>query len=154
MSPGTGLATAAEYLHAGLSVIPARVDEKRPTLLKWDDYQQRLPSATEVQRWFANGAAFYVVAGAVSGNLEMVDFDFKAELWPSWCELVDMEAPGLRDRLVIERSQSGGRHAVYRCEATIPGNQKLAQRIIPTPNGDEIDIGGKKFKPRKVENSY
>ena len=71
-----------------------------------------------------------MLTGAVSGNLEMIDFDFEGELFPAWAELVETEVPGLLDRLVVERSQSGGRHVVYRCEAAIPGNLKLAQRVV------------------------
>lgn len=61
---------------------------------------------------------------------------------------------GLLDRLLVERSQSGGRHVVYRCEAAIPGNMRLAQRIIETPDGNEITIAGKRCRPRRVDDHY
>jgi hypothetical protein len=95
-----------------------------------------------------------VLAGAVSGNLELIDFDFEGELFAPWAELVSAESPCLVERLVIERSQSGGRHVVYRCEATIPGNLKLAQRIIQAPNGEEMTICGKRYRPRRVGDHY
>lgn len=151
---GNTLATATQYLNAGLCVLPARLREKRPNVSTWTDYQSRLPVMGELRRWFPNSTAVCLVAGAVSGNLELMDFDFKAELWHRWCGLVEAESPGLLSRLVVERSQSGGKHAIYRCEATIPGNRKLAERNIPTPNGDEIEVCGKKCKPQKVGDGY
>ena len=120
--------TAREYLNAGLCVLPARPDQKRPTIA-WKQYQQRLPTATEVDAWFANGhTGLCLLTGAVSGNLELIDFDLGGEAFERWCELVRQGDPSLPDRLVIEESPSGGWHVVYRCEVAICGNLKLAQR--------------------------
>jgi hypothetical protein len=144
------LATATHYLHAGLCAIPARVDEKRPALAKWEQYQTQMPTEQDLQRWFANGSSICVLTGSISGNLELLDFDFKAELYANWRELVDADRPGLLDRLVVERSQSGGMHVVYRCEALIPGNLKLAQRVISTDSVAPIEYCGKKVTPRRT----
>ena len=142
------LAAAKKYLNAGLCVLPALTDQKRPKLPRWDEFQKRLPTESELCDWFSNGAATCLVTGEVSGNLESIDFDFKAELFQVWCQLVEAESPGLLDRLVIERSQSGGKHVVYRCESIIPGNLKLAQRNIVAPSKDPIEVSGKKVTPR------
>jgi len=124
------LATALAYLEADLSVLPAVAAEKRPALRSWKPYQQRLPTEDEVRAWFADTEALCLVTGAVSGHLEMLDFDGGGALYAPWTELVAGEMPGLLDRLVIERSPSGGCHVAYRCEEPIPGNQKLAQRLV------------------------
>ena len=38
------LNAAIEYLNAGLCVLPAILEEKRPALTSWKQYQQRLPT--------------------------------------------------------------------------------------------------------------
>ncbi|OHB48323.1 MAG: hypothetical protein A2Y10_02545 [Planctomycetes bacterium GWF2_41_51] len=50
-------------------------------------------------------------------------------------------------RLVIEKSQSGGRHVIYRCEEEICKSLKLAKRKITIDTGDEVILCGKTFKP-------
>jgi hypothetical protein len=145
---------ALEYLAAGLSVLPARLDPKSPDLRAWKEYQQRLPTEEEVRVWFARDRPLCLVTGAVSGNLEMIDFDCGAELYPTWLELVRSEAPELVSRLVIERSISGGRHVVYRSAGQVSENAKLAQRIVPTPDEQPVTLYGKTHRPRKVDGRW
>jgi hypothetical protein len=145
---------ATSYLRAGLCVLPAILAEKRPALAGWKQYQRRLPTERQVATWFADGPPVCVLAGAVSGNLEMIDFDNGGELFEPWRLLVEGESPGLLDRLVFERSQSGGRHAVYRCEVSVPGNRKLAQRAITVASAEPVVIHGKRYVPRLVAGRY
>ena len=141
---------AIHYLNAGLSVLPANPQLKFAALSQWKQYQRRLPTETEVCAWFNNGqTGLCVVTGAVSGNLEMIDFDLQAELFEAWCSRVNQADPDILPRLVIETSQSGGRHVIYRCESEICGNLKLAQRKISVPSGEEVIIGGKPYKPHR-----
>lgn len=144
------MTTAFDYLRAGLCVLPAILEEKRPALPGWKQHQRRPPTERQVSVWFAEERPLCVLTGAVSGNLELLDFDHGAELYDAWRSLVDAEAPGLLDRLVIERSRSGGRHVVYRSEAPIPGNQRLAQRTLVVDGAEPVAIDGKQHKPRKV----
>lgn len=117
--------TAKEYHAAGLSILPASKAQKRPTIGKWKAYSSRSPTINELEAWFANNHdGLCIIAGAVSGNLECIDFDFKAELFDTWCKKVNKT---LLKTLVIERTQSGGKHVVYRCVDAVAGNQKLAQ---------------------------
>jgi len=146
--------TANAYLRAGLCVLPAILQEKRPALSAWKQYQERLPTERQVSAWFAEQTPLCILTGAVSGNLKMVDFDHGGELFDRWRELVATEAPGLVERLVVERSQSGGRHAVYRCSAPVPGNRKLAQRSVVVPTAEPIMIAGKRHVPRHVGDRY
>lgn len=145
------LADAARaYQSAGLCVLPARMPEKRPAIGSWKDYQARLPTAVEVDAWFANAhAACCLICGSVSGNLELIDFDCAGEAFTAWSRLVTTEAPGLLDRLVVETSPSGGWHVVYRCAEPVSGNLKLAQRREGLDGPAEVVRFGKSYKPRK-----
>ncbi len=146
--------TARAYLSAGLCPLPAILAEKRPALPAWKQYQQRLPTEHQLQHWFTDSQPICLLTGAVSGNLELIDFDFGGEMFDPWREMVEEAAPGLVERLVVERSQSGGRHVVYRCEAPIPGNQKLAQRIVQAPDQQEMVIDGKRYRPHRVGDGF
>ncbi|MCC7407229.1 MAG: AAA family ATPase [Phycisphaeraceae bacterium] len=130
---------AMRYVRAGLAVLPASREQKRPALPRgagWKPYQQRLPTEAEVAVWFgqvrgeSGPDALCLVTGSVSGNLELIDFDGGGELFGAWAELVEAETPGLVRRLVVERSQSGGRHVVYHCGEPVCGSMKLAQRVM------------------------
>lgn len=119
---------ATSYLRAGLCVLPAILDEKRPAVGSWKAYQQCLPSEAQIAQWFSTATACCLLTGSVSGNLEMIDFDAGGALFDSWATLVESQSPGLLARLVIERSRRGGKHVVYHCRTAICGNMKLAQR--------------------------
>jgi len=122
------LETTQSYLKSGLCVLPARRLDKCPAVKSWKAYQDRLPTKAEVDAWFANEHdAVCIVTGKASGNLEIIDFDNGGELFGAWSSLVEETASGLLDRLVIEQTPSGGWHVVYRCEAEVSGNLKLAQ---------------------------
>lgn len=118
------LNTAQEYHAAGLSVLPARRQEKRPAIPTWKEFQEQLPSASHIAAWFARKQdALCVICGEVSGNLEVLDFDHHGELYDAWRASIPQE---LCDRLVIEQTPSGGSHVAYRCPEGIAGNLKLA----------------------------
>ena len=117
--------TALSYRGAGLSVLPAVKAMKRPSIGSWKKWSVRLPAEVEVEAWFANNPdAVCIVAGSVSGNLECIDFDAHGELFPKWKDSI---APEVFERLVVERTPSGGFHVLYRSDTSVPGNRKLAQ---------------------------
>jgi len=131
------LANAAEaYLAAGLCALPARRAEKRPAVGRWKQFQTRMPTAAELRAWRANRYdAVCLLCGRASGHLECIDFDAGGELFSKWWDRIP---PELRDRLVVQKTPSGGYHVLYRCESPICGNLKLAQRRIDvTAIGDE-----------------
>jgi hypothetical protein len=147
------LTKAAEaYRRAGLCALPARVQEKRPALSGWKAYQARLPTEDEIARWFGDAGGLCLICGAVSGNIEMLDFDLGGEAFPAWCEAVAGENPDLLARLVIEQSPSGGRHVVYRSQSSVSGSLKLAQRRQTVDGAEEVTIAGKKYRPRQYAN--
>ena len=143
------LAKAKEYLQAGLCVLPARRDLKIP-ILSWKAYQERLPTQEEIERWFSKPPdSLCIITGKVSGNLEIIDFDNCGESFEPWAEKIDQS---LLDRLVIERSQSGGWHVIYRYESAVSGSVKLAQRpeyelgdLIVEKGHEYAVINGKKL---------
>ena len=114
-------------LESGLSVLPAIRAQKRPACGNWKTWSERLPTRIEVEAWFANRRdGICIVAGAVSGNLECLDFDNKGELYEAWKAKID---PMLMALLTVERSPSGGYHVLYRCQEPVDGNMKLARGI-------------------------
>jgi hypothetical protein len=139
-------------LSAGLCVLPAsrRGDDKRVALPRWAHFQKRLPTAGELERWLtATPDSICVVAGAISGNLEMIDFDCAGEAFEAWRSMVEEIEPGIVDRLFVEATPSGGRHVVYRCEAPVCGNTKLAHRRIDVDGPGETVVAGKSIAARK-----
>lgn len=145
---------AMSRLRAGLCVLPARADSKRPALAGWKLYQDRLPTENELALWFRTDAPMCIVTGNVSDNLEMIDFDAGGEAFDTWCELVTCESPELVSRLIIEQTPSGGRHVIYRCPAGVTTNLKVACRRIIVPNAEPIHLHSKSMRPRKVGDHF
>lgn len=121
---------ARSYRNAGISIIPIRADgSKKTTLPTWKEYQLRLPTEAELQSWFTHTqVGIATIAGRVSGNLEIMDFDNDADrIFPLWQERVQRIAPGLLDKLHVTKTPRPGYHVRYRCtEIDIPGNMDLA----------------------------
>lgn len=122
---------ARAYLEAGLCVLPARRAEKRPAVGRWKQYQKRLPTSDELSAWLANSGhhpdGVCIVCGCASDNAEIIDFDGGGELFLAWWDRIPAD---LRERLVVERTPSGGWHVIYRCTVAVCGNLKLAQRRV------------------------
>lgn len=130
---GNGLkSTALQLCQAGLSVLPAHRLDKRPAVPAWKVYQTRRADTDEMKGWFETlQDAVCIIAGAVSGHLEMIDFDFAGQFFAPWKAKVVAAMPGLLERLVMETTQSGGWHVVYRSQSPVDSSMKLAQRRIP-----------------------
>ena len=64
------------YRSLGLSIIPIRPRDKRPSLERWEGFQNERPSDAQLADWFADAALNVgVVCGEVSGGLIVLDFD-------------------------------------------------------------------------------
>ena len=146
---------AMDYLAAGLCALPARRAEKRPAVGQWKQYRKRLPTEAELSAWFANSPeAVCILCGQASGQAEIIDFDGGGELFAAWRDRIPAD---LRDRLVVERTQSGGYHVFYRCAGTVCGSMKLAQRKQPVAedaiyskkNQEIVRVGGKEYQVRR-----
>jgi putative DNA primase/helicase len=142
------LAAALAYRRAELSVIPVKADgskqpawevlprepdPERPDRLKatWKPFMKRIASEEEIRGWFASDQVLglAVITGAVSGNLEILDFDYQAEtIFPEFCKLVEETRQGLIGVLSIGKSPKPGFHVRYHClDVKIPGNEALAR---------------------------
>ena len=112
---------AKRYRDAGLSVIPIRPDgSKAPALASWQEFQERLATDPELIEWFSRTVGIGIVGGAISGGLEILDFD-DGELYEPWYQKV----AHIVDRLPVTSTPSWGYHIPYRCNE-IGGNVKIA----------------------------
>lgn len=130
------LALATEYRNAAISIIPLRLDgSKAPAshLLPqvcdcrtkkqtgtWIPYQQRIADTLELESWFRRSTGIGMVCGAISGGLEVLDFD-NGSLFEPWYQQVKCIA----SRLPVVETPSGGWHVLFRC-TEICGNSKIA----------------------------
>lgn len=135
------------YLELGFSVVP--VNRKKNPVEDWKTFQDRMPTPQELyalcQLPWARGLA--VVCGPASAGLEVIDMDVKYDLTGTLRQ--DFEAairradPDLFSRLVINKTRSGGRHYIYRCQQ-VQRNQRLARR----PPTDQELAANPKAKPK------
>jgi P4 family phage/plasmid primase-like protien len=132
------LLTAALALHeAGLCVLPAATDGSKRPAVDWKRWQHERPDVAQLTDWLTSGRydGIGVVAGAVSGNVEMTELEGRAAQAGALARILDI-ATEAGDRELIDRllagyvviSPSGGIHIVYRVGEgfTVPGNTKLA----------------------------
>lgn len=79
-----------------------------------------------------------LVCGKLSGNIEVIDIDSKydltGKLFDNYKRLINEVEPNLLKKLVVQKTQGGGYHFIYRCEV-IEGNLKLASR--PTTDAEK-----------------
>lgn len=116
---------AKKYLDSGVNVIALK-SNKTP-LGAWKKYQTIL---NNVNGNFERAEAIGTVCGAISNNLEVLDFDTKHDLtgslWQDFLFACELEGLGsLLNTLPIVQTRSGGYHILYRCEV-IEGNKKIA----------------------------
>jgi hypothetical protein len=139
---------ALDYSAAGFATLPVNI-AKRPTLGAWVHYQKTKPTGSEISNWF-NGTksettGVAIIAGKVSGNLEILDIDCKYDLTGSlmedFCSLVKEHLPQLFPKLVIAKTVNNGFHVLFRAPAEcVQGNKKIASRPA---TGDEVTSGDK-----------
>jgi hypothetical protein len=153
---------ALSYITADLSVIPIRRDGSKSAAIDWGEFGKgrvdkqsgellsapRLMTEPEVRRYFSgqNPPGIALACGAVSGHLEVIDFDVKAETnLPVFYWLVECEFSGLVERLTQVKTPRDeySRHFWYRCsEASVHGNDKLARAIIDGKSETMIETRG------------
>jgi len=143
------------YINSGLSCVPTGKD-KIPRIQEWTSRRFKIPSKETVTKEFSNsGTCVALVTGKVSGNLEILDFDFFGEFFDPWQELVEKESPGLIERLVKQKTQHDGFTIAYRCpEIEIPGNTKLASECIEVSHQREHEFKGKTIKAIKRNGKF
>lgn len=117
--------TAERYIASGLSVLPTNRSSKTPMLENWRRLQSNRLTRDECERAFYPDCNIAVVCGAISGNLEVIDFDNKSKLMLPMFDEFKCCIDTLR--LPYEKTKSGGYHVFYRCDVPVSGNMKLAQ---------------------------
>lgn len=124
----------------GLQFVPLHGD-KKPIPIGWTT----TPMVYDYKKLNAEGVG--LVCGELSGGVEAIDIDQKysldKKLTNDYSALIKTAAPGLIDKLVIQKTPSGGYHFIYRCKK-VDGNTKLANR--PTTETERIDTYGRTYK--------
>lgn len=133
------LALARRYHEAGLAIIPPMMDGSKRPISTWKQYQERRPTPAEIKAWYKSPQdGIGCITGAVSGNLELFEFDWY-NTYLEFCEVGHAAGLGeLIDRIsnaYSEATPGGGVHWYWRCPE-ISGNTKLAQRAT----GDSIKV--------------
>jgi len=143
---------AVQMADKGLSVLPVDPKLKKP-FESWKQYQSTPLAPWKLAEMELTGIA--LICGKVSGNLEVFDFDEKSALFEPWKQAVEAEAPGLTKKLLIQKTQSGGLHCVYKSPGfEIPGNLKLAYDKIQVDGPGEHERQGKKYKAHQEADGY
>lgn len=106
----------------GLQFIPVN-GMKQPVVKGWQ--------TTKTKHDLSNVVYVGLVCGEPSLNLECIDIDLKYSLDPKlfdkYKKLVKSINDNLLNKLVVQKTRSGGYHLIYRC-TQIAGNTKLANR--------------------------
>jgi len=115
---------AQRYRDAGCSPIPLRRDSKIPALKGW---QKHAEEPIEDFSVFASTNGIGLVMGY--DNIQCLDIDakhFEGNEYDTFIELINDNAPGLYDKMIVQQTQSGGYHWIFKC-SVIAGNEKLAK---------------------------
>jgi putative DNA primase/helicase len=146
--------------------VPPLEDGSKAPLGKGKEYQSRRPALDDLRDWYGTKGAplrtgLGAVCGAVSGDLEVLEFDAAGEVYERL--KARARALGLADLVgrlesgYSERSPSGGVHWLYRCE-TVSGSVKLAERYKSPEEFNDADrdavaraaAKGKVHRPTRV----
>ncbi|MFF0080245.1 bifunctional DNA primase/polymerase [Streptomyces canus] len=133
-------ASARELHDAGLCVLPVKADgSKAPDVRSWTPYKVTRSTPAEHDQWFNNGrhTGIGVVTGAVSGNIELIEFEGLAVQEGLLDQVAEIAAnSGLGDLWEAvttgwaDRSPSGGVHfKVVVKGRPAAANKKLARRL-------------------------
>jgi putative DNA primase/helicase len=119
---------------AGLCVVPPREDGSKAPIGTWKRNTSTRPTTQELDAWYGPHTGIGLICGAVSGGLEMLEFEGRAVAEgrsQMFLELArDTGLADLVERIRAgyqERTPSGGIHLLYRVPTSRP-NTRLAQR--------------------------
>ncbi len=142
----SSLSAALQFARYHWSVIPMRTRDKRP-LIKWLEYQQRLATKNEINKWYqlwAN-ANVGIVTGAISG-LIVLDIDPRHDGEQSLAQWEKVYAP--LPLTVEARTGGGGRHVYFKHPGGVIHN-----RVGIAPGIDLRGDGGCVVAPPSIHKS-
>lgn len=121
-----------EYRSKGVSTIPMNPENKRP-LVKWTEFQNRLPTETEIQSWWKKNpkAMVGIVTGQISG-CAAIDCDSKEA-----CAKIDEMLPDSFETPITE-SPRGGRHYYFKCPEALQTRASILDHVDIRANGGVI----------------
>jgi len=143
---GQAKRAALRYRARGWSVVPIEPRGKRP-LVRWEEFQQRLPSEAEIRAWFARwpDAGVGIVTGSVS-RLVVVDVDPRHGGPAALATLEREHAP--LEPTVEAQTGGGGRHLYF----VHPGDL-VRNRVGLAPGIDLRGDGGVVVAPPSLHSS-
>jgi len=104
-------------LSIGISVIPVALDGSKLPKIRWKEFQSRLMTDEEAVVNFSSAGGVVVITGKIS-NLICLDFDLDKSLTPEedWELYMSHVPPDLKERMLINRTRSGGFHVYLRTD--------------------------------------
>ncbi len=152
--------SAKEYLDQGFSVIPVIIvpaSKENPkgnkiSAIEWKEFQNRLPTLEEIERWFRNPnfpqlrggknkLGIAIITGKISGNLAVIDFDSKEVMAEVLGELSEKH-PDLHDKLLDTWIVETGKGYHYYVKVVDPDHDRFTNRIGIRPGVDIRANGG------------
>ena len=133
---------AKKYIAHGFSPIPLIDGEKRPSIRNWQQYSDEPMGIKEAEQLFQNTNSIGLVMGF--DGIQCPDIDakhFRGEEYEVSCKRLEEEAPGLKEKMIIQTTRSGGYHWIFKCDE-IAGNQKFARNIDGEVTFETRDKGG------------
>jgi len=115
---------AKRYIDGGFSPIPLRRDSKIPALKGW---QKHIDAPIDDLSVFGQTNGIGLVMGY--DDIQCLDIDakhFEGDEYNEFVGLLETNDPALMDKMVIQRTISGGYHWIFKC-SDITGNEKLAK---------------------------
>ena len=133
-SPASVRHAARAYLSAGLSVVEIKPDGSKAPRGTWKPLQERSMNPADIGRRFREGDGVGIIAGAVSGNLEILDFD-KPGLFTEWLDTLEAAAAELALRV-----RSGDSNSLNRSGLLL----RLLKRLLRPSARRSVTSGSRK----------
>ena len=113
----TDIETVLKYYRKGLSIIPLKKGEKKPSI-KWEEFQKRRASEEELKNWFRTDSNFGIICGTVSGNLVVFDFDESESV-----NFIFSDFDQIKSKTMVVRTGKGY-HIYFRTGNTVPSSKR------------------------------
>jgi hypothetical protein len=111
------LETVLKYYRKGLSIIPLKKGEKKPSI-KWEEFQKRRATEDELKEWFKRDSNFGIICGEVSNNLVVFDFDEAESV-----NFVFSDFGKVKEKTMVVRTGKGY-HIYFRTKKTVPSSKR------------------------------